>query len=303
MGTNRGAARWAGQLLVAVASLQILAGGQEAIGQDFPDMFHNMFRDTPEDRELLENVPISAAEEEQFGRQMFDQTVAGLRRQGISVSDRGRDAQYLQRLTSELRPRMTHARRYRAIQVWVADTDLTDARSFPGGRILVSRGLLDFAESEAAMVGVLAHELSHIDRGHQLELPRRFKLAQQTVTADNFQPEQFFQSGKLFAGFFARPFRPEQETEADADAVRWTMANRYDALELAHFFQRLQQRDGAAPANVPSFLRSHPLPADRERAVQQLVDPLRGPQRGEVEYRGRENLRRRLPRSRRQFAE
>ena len=198
---------------------------------------------------------------------------------------------------------MKHARRYPAIQVWVADTELTDARSFPGGRILVYRGLLDFAESEAAMVGVLAHELSHIDRGHQLELPRRIKLAQQTVTADNFQPEQWFQSGKLFASFFARPFRPEQETEADADAVRWMTASDYDALELARLFQRLQQRDGAAPANVPSFLRSHPLPADRERAVHQQVDPLRAGSDGESAYRGRENLRRRIPRSRRRFAE
>ena len=38
----------------------------------------------------------------------------------------------------------------------------------PGGTLIFFRGILDFAGSEAALVGVIGHELSHLDHGHQL---------------------------------------------------------------------------------------------------------------------------------------
>ena len=62
-------------------------------------------------------------------------------------------------------------------EVFWADSKETDARAFPGGSIVVMRGLVEFAQSEAALVGVLAHELSHIDHGHQLRQARAMKLA------------------------------------------------------------------------------------------------------------------------------
>jgi predicted Zn-dependent protease len=249
----------------------------------------------------LAGIRISPAEEARFGQQIVEQFFTTLRQQGIQVSQKGRDASYLQALVAELRRHMQNADRYRSIKVWVADSDEPDARSVPGGWVIISRGLLEFAESEAAVAGVLAHELSHIDRGHQLELLRRLKLAQQTITSGNFQPDAWFQTGKLLASQFARPFRPEQETEADADAVNWLVASRYDPTELARLFQQMQGRD-QPPNSLPSFLRTHPSPADREGAVRRQMLQLIGGNPDPL-YRGRENLRRRVPRHQRRFAE
>ena len=64
---------------------------------------------------------------------------------------------------------MNHARRYRQVQVYVADSSEVDAQSIPGGCLVFHRGLLDVAESEAARVGIIGHELSHLDRRHQLK--------------------------------------------------------------------------------------------------------------------------------------
>ena len=54
--------------------------------------------------------------------------------------------------------------------------DAADAFSVPGGDLLFSQGLLETAGNEAALMGVVCHELAHLDRGHQLLELRRAKL-------------------------------------------------------------------------------------------------------------------------------
>jgi predicted Zn-dependent protease len=288
---------------IALLTLCLASPSVPARAQDLQAIFDGFFAERPEDRQRLERVSVSIAEERRWGRQAFEQYLQLLRQQGVPVNNRGRDVVYLRALAAELRDQLRQPDRYGHPEICVADADWTDARCFPGGWIVVSRGLLEFAETEAAVVGVLAHEMAHLDRGHTLELPRRIKLAEQTMAGANFQPDQFFQTGKLFAQYFARPFRPEQEAEADAEATRWLVASNYDALEWARLFQRMRARDGQTPAALPSFLRTHPAPADRDRAVRQLLDQLPAPQLGARPYRGRENLQRRIPRSQRRFAE
>jgi predicted Zn-dependent protease len=275
-----------------------------AYGQ-FEQFFEEFFRsaDAPEQQERLSRVEISYADEARFGRQAFEQSLEQLRQQGITVTDRGKEVKYLRALTAQLRPLMQNADRYRTIEVWVFDSEVTDARSFLGGWIIVSSGLLDFAESEAAIVGVLAHELAHIDRGHQLGLLRRWKLAEQTLTNRRSRPEDWIATGVSFASLFARPFRPEQEAEADADAVRWMTEIGYEPLELARLFEQWQERDGDRAALMPGFLRTHPLPLERREAVQREMLQAGGRRRAAPLYRGRENLKRRIPRSERSFRE
>jgi predicted Zn-dependent protease len=288
---------------IALLTLCLASPSGPARAQDLRAMFDGFFAERPEDRQRLEQVPLSVAEERRWGSQVFEQYRQLLRQQGVSLSNRGRDVVYLRALAAELRGQLRQPDRYGNPEIWVADAEWTDARCFPGGWIVVSRGLLEFAQTEAAVVGVLAHEMAHLDRGHTLALPRRIKLAEQTMTGANFQPDQWLQTGKLFAQYFARPFRPEQEAEADAEATRWLVASDYDALEWARLFQRMRARDGQTPAAMPSFLRTHPSPADRDLAVRQLLDQLPAPQEGAQPYRGRENLQRRIPRSQRRYAE
>ena len=122
-------------------------------------------------------------EEEQFGEQALDQFLADLRRQNIRVVSRGKDVEHLRKLVALIRPQMQHADRYRSITVLVADTPETDARCFPGGILVLFRGLLEESQNEDALVGVIGHELSHIDHGHQLRYLKSMKLAQRTFTS------------------------------------------------------------------------------------------------------------------------
>ena len=102
---------------------------------------------------------------------------------------------------------------------------------------------------------------------------------------------------------YARPFRPEQESEADADAARWTLRSGYSPLEFARLFDRFANRPGGRNARVADFWRSHPPHHQRLVAVSDLA-VTEARQRGIVLaelYVGRENLQRRIPRHEKAF--
>ena len=54
-------------------------------------------------------------------------------------------------------------------KVEVVDSDLVNAIAFPGGNILIFRGLLEKSPSADALAGVLAHEMQHILHRHGTE--------------------------------------------------------------------------------------------------------------------------------------
>ena len=197
---------------------------------------------------------------------------------------------------------MKNKNRYRKIQVLIADTGDTDARSFPGGSIVVYRGVIEFCESEAALTGILGHELAHIDRGHQLYHLRRWKLMQLSFNS-GFDSKKMMDMGGMFAKMFTRPFRPEEETQADQDGARWAFELGYDPAKMASMFQRLHRRDRNKPDFAPVFFRSHPYHDDRYRAILKQSDLMKGKEESHKLYVGKKNIAIRKSRARREFAD
>ena len=254
-----------------------------------------------EEQTRLERIPISAREEQTFGQRTWDAFLSQLNRQGVAVTRRGADIDYLRALVETLRPQMQNPARYRRIQIVIVESSGTDARCFPGGFIAVFRGLLDYVENEAALIGVLGHELSHLDRGHQLVHLKTVKAAQQTFSdREGIVPEDFFATGTAMMRVFMRPYRPEEELEADLDGARWAYEAGYDCRELAQLFLRWQQRDRQQRHEFASFWRSHPYHEDRYRAVMELYDELQREDPQDGLAIGRENLRTRTPLSSRE---
>ena len=252
--------------------------------------------ESEETRAAVEKMQVSAREERRIGQSAVNAYLAGVK-QRAKVTDRGRDVEYLQKLVSTLQPMMKNARRYRSIRVYLVNSDETDARSFPGGSLVFFRGILDLAENEAALVGVVGHELSHLDRQHQLYDAKRMKLMQQTFSGEKgFSFDTFFKNGMMLSKSFTRPFRPQEEAEADGDAVRWAYAAGYDPREMSKLFVRLAKRNPATGV-VPEFAKTHPNSADRVRATMELYDDLQRRTPMKELHIGKENLAKRIPKS------
>jgi predicted Zn-dependent protease len=273
----------------------------DAFASAMDQMFAEFFGETQSERQLVNEVAVSREEEKQIGDAGLQDLLDSLRKQKIRVVDRGDDAGYLNSLVAEIHPLMRNAERYPAIRLYVAESKITDARAFPGGAIVCTTGLIDFARSEAALVGVLAHELSHIDRVHLLRTARGIKLAQDTSAVRNAPAGAFMRNGIMVAKQFARPFRSEDEAEADLDAAKWMFELGYDPLEMAALFRRFDQRSPADPVRMPGFLRTHPYHADRFEAVKQLSLRLQAGNPDTDLYVGRTNLQKRIPRRIKQF--
>ncbi len=252
------------------------AAAQEAA--DPWQMFEQFFgAHAQADQEQLERIEITADEERAYGRQAFEHFAAALRGREIRLIGRGPEVRHLLRLVAKIQPHMKNADRYKRIKVYVADSPETDARSFPGGTLVIFRGMLEFAESEAALVGVLGHELSHLDHGHQLRYPRLMKMAGAGFQGRGEQPDwrEMMSNGVFLARTMARPFRPEDETQADKDGATWAFRAGYDPMDMARLFQRMAERDGPATRMIPEFVRSHPYHDNRFQAIVQLSDKLK----------------------------
>lgn len=230
---------------------------------------------TAEQKRALDQVEIPWQEEEQFGRQALEHFLADLRRQNIRVVARGKEIEHLRKLVALLRPQMQHADRYRSITVLLAESPDSDARCFPGGTLVLFRGLLKEVPSESALVGVIGHELSHIDHGHQLRYLKTMKLAQRTFsTGMPADPRSMMNNTLVLTSVFARPFRPEDEAEADRDGATWAYRAGYDPRDLAKLFLLFEERKGKPNEMMPSFFRTHPYDRQRYEAVLQRYEEL-----------------------------
>ncbi len=290
-------------------------------GKDFenfpfnPDkMMAPMFGDleySEEELARIEEVPITVREESEYGERSVANFRRELKRQRISVSSRSDEARYVQRLVNQLHPLMKNARRYGGIDVWIVESNEVMAWAYPGGTIFVYQGMLDFAPSEAALVGVLGHELSHIDRGHQLFDLKRARLMQETYqNPARFSFERMMRNQQFMMKSFMRPFRPEEETVADRDGTLWAARLGYDPRELAHLFQLMANRQQALARDDPAraaanqwsmmFFRAHPATEQRFQVTRELSEQIVRKHDSRW-YVGRRNLNQRLAREQREF--
>ncbi len=272
-----------------------------------PDkFFEKMFgTSTPDEEQILAKIDIPFKEEREFGQQLVQTYLADLKRQKLRVVQKGREVDYLRQLVETLRPSLTNAKRYQKITVYFVDSPLVDARSFPGGTLFFFKGLLAFVENEAALVGIVGHELSHLDRGHQLLPLKRVRLIQQQPFAGgaSFDPQKFFTSGTTMMRLMGRPFRPEDEATADRDGATWAYRAGYDPREMASLFAKLHQKNQDQKIPFTDFFRTHPYNEDRYDAIMKQSAELQQKDPQEKLYRGKKNLAQRVPKSQQEFPE
>lgn len=240
-------------------------------------MFEAIFGEEGEvDAKTLAEIEVSPLEERQIGKQAVEAYLSQLKAQGLRVVRRGKDVEYLRSLVDRLHPLMSQRERYPEIEIALVLSDRCDARCFPGGYLVFFRGLLEFPENEAALIGMVGHELAHLDRGHQTRRIQQMKLAERTFSGRSgaMTPEKFFAVGGVMMRGLLRPFRPDYEREADLDGARWSYEAGYDCREMARLFLQHEQRKAGRDLAIPEFFRSHPTGADRHQAIMKEYERL-----------------------------
>ena len=149
--------------------------------------------------------------------------------------------------------------------------DSINAFALPGGPIFVHSGLLDAAATEGQLVGVLAHEVSHVALRHgtsQASKAQMLQLPAVLAGAAMGQQSVWSQVGQIGVGLglnaLIMKYSRGAEKQADALGARIMAGAGYNPIEMADFFQKLEDQGGPRP---PVLLSSHPSPGNRVRLV------------------------------------
>ncbi|MCB9053807.1 MAG: M48 family metalloprotease [Lewinellaceae bacterium] len=156
----------------------------------------------------------------------------------------------------------------------VLDSPVVNAFALPGGYVYFTRGILAHFNNEAEFAGVLGHEIGHVTARHSAQQYSRQMLAQAGLIAGVILSEDFRQYAGLAQqglGLLFLKFGRDHESESDRLGVEYSTKIGYDAHEMADFFGTLKRLSDKSGQSIPTFLSTHPDPADRHKKVGQLA--------------------------------
>lgn len=156
----------------------------------------------------------------------------------------------------------------------ILDSPVINAFAVPGGYVYFTRGIMAHFNNEAQFAGVLGHEIGHIAARHSAQQQSKATLAQVGLIAGMIISPEFAQMGDAAAqglGLLFLKFGRDDERESDRLGVEYSSKIGYDATEMADFFLTLQRTQEQSGAAIPSFLSTHPNPADRYETVTKLA--------------------------------
>lgn len=157
------------------------------------------------------------------------------------------------------------------------DSEVINAFALPGGKVFVSRALIEEMENEAQLAGVLGHEIGHVTAQHADDaVSRRMVLAGVAIGAavaagvsdEDWAP---YAAGAVVgaSGLFALSFDRDQELEADKLGLRYMTRAGYAPRGLLQVMGILKEAGGKGG---PEFLSTHPHPDTRIKRIKKALE-------------------------------
>jgi len=167
----------------------------------------------------------------------------------------------------------------------VVDSEVVNAFALPGGFLYVNRGLLEAAENEAEVAGVIAHEIAHVAARHGVEQASKGELFNYLsiplIFMGGIGGYAIRQGLGLAVPLTFLKFSRGAEKEADRLGAQYMWASGYDPNALVTFFEKLEAKDKKKPGTLSKLFSTHPMTGDRITEVQSLISQF--PDRGEYQ--------------------
>jgi predicted Zn-dependent protease len=168
----------------------------------------------------------------------------------------------------------------------VVDSDDINAFALPGGFFYVDSGLIQAADTEAELAGVMAHEIAHVAACHVARQNTRGQLMNLASIPMMMVGgpigyagyEALSLGGPLTFMKFSRGF----ESEADFLGVQYMYKAGYDPQAFTSFFEKVKQMERRKENVVAKAFETHPQTPDRIEKTQKEINTLLPP---EAEYK------------------
>lgn len=214
-----------------------------------------------------------AALSPQMERRLGESIVQDIRSRDPSYIDDPEISEYLGDLGSRL-TRVASGARY-DFEFYVLRDPSINAFALPGGFVFVHTGLINLADTESELASVLAHEIGHVTQRHiarmfgqqqQMQLPMMVALAAALLIGRNRPDLASGAAAAVQAGAVQSQLSYSRDYEREADRVGLQSLEEagFDTRAMAVFFEKLQRATRVSEdASVPSYMRSHPVTAER----------------------------------------
>lgn len=158
------------------------------------------------------------------------------------------------------------------LTVTVLDSKEINAFALPGGFVFVERGLLEAADDESQLAGVLAHEMSHVVARHGHRLMTKVTIASLIYQAAQVAAVIFTGGVAGIGTYYAMQYgfyglglaldlnllgvSRDFEREADQLGIQYAWKAGYDPAGYIQFFDKMATKEGYV--NGTSWFRTHP---------------------------------------------
>ena len=144
-----------------------------------------------------------------------------------------------------------------------------NAFALPGGTVLVTDQLAELATDDAALAGVLAHEIGHVEKR---------RVLRQIISSSVVGVVVAMVAGDVSTVTVALPaalaqlsYSRDMEREADAYAVELLQRHSIPVAPFADLLQRLQKDSGGDAGEWGRYLRTHPAAQERIAAIREAA--------------------------------
>jgi beta-barrel assembly-enhancing protease len=155
-----------------------------------------------------------------------------------------------------------------------------NAFALPGGPMFVNRGMIQAAQTEGEVAGVMAHELSHVILRHgtaQASKATKYEVGQiagavlGSIIGGGWG--QVIAQGTQFGlGTAFLRFGREFERAADIEGAQIMARAGYDPRDMSNMFKTIEKQGGSGG---PQWLSDHPNPGDRQTYITREAQLLR----------------------------
>ncbi len=160
--------------------------------------------------------------------------------------------------------------------VKIIDTDEVNAFALPGGFVFVNKGLIETADTECELAGVIAHETGHVAARHATERLTKMQLLQWAAIPSIFVGGAGGIALRNGVGFALNlkllGITRGSEKEADILGVEYTWNAGYDPYGFITFFEKMLAREKKQPGKFASWFRTHPSTPDRISYVKREIE-------------------------------
>lgn len=160
-------------------------------------------------------------------------------------------------------------------RVLISNNKEINAFALPGGIIVMNRGLIDSAVQIEEVLGVLAHEVAHVERRHTIKsLASSLGAVVGTAVLGSIVGSDAALWVARASNLVSLKYSRGDETEADKRGFEFLKNAKVSASGMIAFFTRLQEKEAALASvgSAMSIFSTHPLSRERVAALRALSE-------------------------------